>query len=785
MKKSILPLLAAASLLSVAVTSCKEDHQMQDPVLKLDKTTIEIPSEGGTFKIGYNLENPRQSESVHAKSECEWINSFSTEVLGEISFVADKNEADEAHTGMIFVTYPGADPVEVTVIQGEIEKETLEIVIDATDEVSVTASVYPSDASMSYIMMLTSKQRYDELGSDEANFEDDMKYYTEMATEQGMTLGEFLKQYILLRGDTEKERIDKLTPDTEYVVYAYGLTAEIVRTTDIFSKVVSTDAVTPSGCTFDFNIGIDGTSVSMEIIPSDKDARYYTSHISRSSLEELWELEIEEYAINDLSNELFYYQYMYGTSLEEAIEALTFKGDRTTEEVLQAEAGYYIYAFSVSDYGNPSSEIAYELFKTGSAEMSDNEIGVEVINAGIVSADIRITTTNSDSYGIKAIKASEIEGMDNKQIASYIMEVRNFEMNSGDARMVLKGLDTETEYVAAVFGFDLNAYAITTEVKTASFTTLSGSDADNASFSIEFENIKPNSFDMNLTAQPENALYLWGLVSEDMTADKIIEEINSDYESSLYWGDVADRGEYMRKNARSGSFGYTFSDLMEDTSYKVYAVGVSFDTGEFISDVFLSETVTTAKTPLADIDIKLTWDKYYNGDELAELDPENMGGALGYLILPVKVEISGNETAASYRYHIHTGNVSDTEAYSDGYIKDFLNSYGRSDQGADYAVIAEKEYTLVAYAATSDGKHSPVFREVIKLSYSGTSPAEEYLESQTPSGMISAKSSAPCSTFRLIKSNRKAEYSEGTPVIFPEGQKTVKSAKTTNSLRAK
>lgn len=789
--------LSAAVIISIIAASCKPEPQPEvpAPVIKAEPSEISVPAEGGEQSLVFTIENPVESNVPELQYDGDaWIHDFDLDILGFITFIVDENTLEESRSAEFEITYPGAEPVTVTVRQEGTEKEpeepelTFEIAEVKVDEVSITTSVYPSDKEATYLTLLTSKERFDSLGDDEANFQDDMKYYEELANEQGMTLKDFLEEYILEKGDLENILVDMLEPGTEYVVYAYGLTSDAERTSSITKKYISTKAVEQTGCTFEIDPAVTGNSVSVSVTPSLNDEMYFFNMISKSMLEETYGSDILEYADSNFENELFYLQFIEGMPLDYALQQLTYKGQQKFDETLKANSDYYAFAFTVASVGKRSSEIAVCEFRTEDATMSENQLGLKVVKEGIVSVDVDITTTNSDSYGIKTFKASEVEGMDSGQLADYIMEVLNFDMGSSDARMVINGLQPETEYVIALFGFNLDSYSITTEVVTARATTKSKSDGNEISFAFDFPEIGINSFKVNLTATPEDVLYLWGITDTKTTSSQILSEIEYDCQRAIEWGDAKDKADYMRQIARSGSLEYTFTGLMEDTEYKVYAIGVSFDTGEYLGEMVMSDVVRTVKPETADMSVRLTYGKYFSGDELAEVN-DDFQGAQGYLILPVKLEISGNDEAVKHYYHIHTGDVTDTEAYSDGYIKDFLNDYGKTNMGTDYAMIADNPYTLVAYGETADGKCSPVFRELVVLTADGVSPVEEYDSSLDGQSLSSAKSSSQVPFMRIMKNSDPVKYSAGTPVMkkqVTENNDTIKSvAENKASLRLK
>lgn len=724
MKKFIKTLCAL--LAGLSAISCQHDENTPEPELKPLTESITAESTGGHYEILYSLINP--IEGMEAKASCmeDWIKNF-TYSDGTIGFDIQENTSDTNRTAMISVIYADLG-FDVSVTQygtaHTAGQNAFEIRIDKTELTAITVSVIPEDKEQTYAIMLTTKERYESLGSDEANYKDDMEYYTSLAQENGMTLREWLEENVLEQGDVENVIIDMLDPGTEYYVYVYGLTADAVRTTDITDTLVSTLAVDKTGCTFNFEIKVNGAVADIKAIPSDETLPYYVDVVSESYLS-LAEKSIEEYMDGAFETELFYEQYIEGKSFEEAMDFLTKQGTTSAEYPVTA-GNWYVFAHTVHpEAGVINSDFSYEPFSVEGKELSECFLKIEILNEGVTSVDLNITATKNDSYGVKIFPKEEIDGKTSDEITDYIMEKLNFQyMEGGSTTMMLNGLQPETEYCAVGFGFDLDLYAITTFPTVADFKTISYQEFSSISFAVTPLNMGRTTAQVSLTVEPENAIYLYGLADEHATADEILAGIEEDFEYDLYWGDVKDKAEYIRKNARSGSFTHTFTSLSEESGYRIYAIGADYMTGNYVGDLFLSEPFyTTGPETAEDLHVELIYDKYFSGDELAETYPDEFMGAQGYLIVPVELKITGSDEASKHYYHFHTGNQMDAD---ESYLRDFLVNYGKTGDGSNFAVIADNEYTMIAYAETADGKVSEVFRQLVTFTAEGVSPVDEF-----------------------------------------------------------
>lgn len=101
------------------VNACqKPEMQAADPVLSLDKETVEVPAAGGPVSVGYSVENP--VEGVKAKASVpanDWVTGLSVGDK-EISFtVAAKLDLDKDREIVVTVSYEGADSKTFKVLQ--------------------------------------------------------------------------------------------------------------------------------------------------------------------------------------------------------------------------------------------------------------------------------------------------------------------------------------------------------------------------------------------------------------------------------------------------------------------------------------------------------------------------------------------------------------------------------------------------------------------------------------------------------------------------------------------
>lgn len=92
------------------------DTAVRVPVIKVDNANVSVKPEGDIVTLKYSIKYPAADATITATSKETWVNSFDCGTAGEVTFAVDANEGD-ARTATVTLSYPGADPVAVTVSQ--------------------------------------------------------------------------------------------------------------------------------------------------------------------------------------------------------------------------------------------------------------------------------------------------------------------------------------------------------------------------------------------------------------------------------------------------------------------------------------------------------------------------------------------------------------------------------------------------------------------------------------------------------------------------------------------
>lgn len=133
------------------------DTAVRVPVITVDKTTVSVKAEGDIVTLKYSIEYPAADATIDASSAEAWVNNFDCGTDGEVTFAVDANEGD-ARTATVTLSYPGADPVAVTVSQsakGAVEPVT--IIVDASDFTEKNATTSDTDHTFGGVTFTYSK----------------------------------------------------------------------------------------------------------------------------------------------------------------------------------------------------------------------------------------------------------------------------------------------------------------------------------------------------------------------------------------------------------------------------------------------------------------------------------------------------------------------------------------------------------------------------------------------------------------------------------------------------
>lgn len=479
---SKLCLLAAG--LGILASSCQEENRTA--ALRLESEEVTVSAEGGSASVSYTLENAPDGTEINAVSEKEWVREIDTDETGVIRFTVDPNDDAVTRSSKVEVTCSATtERYSFTVTQEAGDPPVFAFEIVEASEAAIKFNIYPGDKEMTYIGMVVSKEKFDSFGSDDAYFKDDFDYFKLMAEINGLTLEEYLNG-ILKQGDAENRVADQLRPGTAYYVYAYGMTADGERLTDIYKTETQTKAVEPVDMDFEIDVKVDCADAEVSVVPSDKEHPYMFDVFTQRDAGSTDGL--KEFFQDNLDLLVSIYTAEYELTVEEVMEQLASVGpDSHVFEGLEPKTPYYAIAVAVTPYGTLNSEVTSKEFTTGSATKSDNDITIAFSQITETTVDYKIRTTNSDPYVFGYDLASNWAGYTYEQMLEELTS-GEYQLDplvvKGDQDGTLEELTGKTEYIVFLFGYE--GGAATTDLVIGHFTT-TGPQSDQVTFKLAYD----------------------------------------------------------------------------------------------------------------------------------------------------------------------------------------------------------------------------------------------------------------------------------------------------------
>ncbi len=284
--------------------------------------------------------------------------------------------------------------------------------------------------------------------------------------------------------------IDDLTPETEYIAFAFGLntTGEVTSET-FFSEPFTTLAETPPADYGSFTVtASNATSYSfdLDIQATNQETKFYVGALQTIRYQEDYSSDPNAAAQGfiDLGNSL---GSDYWTAAWAPLEAGS--GIYNTADdlfyTLESETPYSFFVFGVSPEGIRTTEVATTTGTTLAVEPSDNTFNIYISNVDYTSAIGEITVTNAtDKYYTTAIEETTADAMTDDEIIAHLIEEAGFlieyELISGDKIVEYDNLTSGTRYYAVAFGCHVSGVPTTALTKKGFQTNTEGIGAPEA-----------------------------------------------------------------------------------------------------------------------------------------------------------------------------------------------------------------------------------------------------------------------------------------------------------------
>ena len=743
-------LLLMAIALTLGFAACeKEPATTNDktPVIKIDVTEVLLDSHGASVEIGYTIENvdADKRKDIEIENLADWL---LVEVdADKISFSADKNATSAGRVINVILKYEGAENVEITVKQPNIEtpRENLSLEVEITEvgPTSITFNVEASHPDMTWIPMVTYKEYWDNKVSDEEIFISDMAYFEYLAESYGITREEFLTD-MLGMGSQEGIVIENLTPETEFVIYVYGLTLDGERTTDIVAKEATTEKPYEGDITFTFDIKEEDYIMEFVVTPSHKGVNYYHGVATEAEIAE-WKALAGSDNLRDAIQkgdieaniEMFLYYEFIDTRKDYFDMCNVYDTVDDGWERVKADTKYIIYAAKWDEECNLLGEVSFAEYTTPKAEMSENELTVEIKEINQSQVTVKVTTTNNDPYVVIPVKSEDIAGMTDSEIYKHVTTKYDYLVSeytfNGDYTHTFSRMRPETEYTILVFGS--KAGTQTTEMIKIEVTTTASGDPKECTFTFNVVPAADNAW-IEIDPSDKGHFYNWLIYPAEYTADEAKAYIRTIIDN-YYDGDIP---AFSSWELTQGYITTTAYDLRPETDYKIGVVIMDYDTAEFITDMVFSEVFTTTAMEYADINISVEWDEYWDGEALFEYGYTQFEGCDNEAIVPLSVNIEGEYE--EFYFAVYNRDLTDENVLPDDMFYEDLNM-GYSLKNMIMSVPMDTEMTVVAVAYDAMFMPCKLFRKVIYLTKDGASEPETFKAyGGEPSSMVVSRTLA-------------------------------------------
>lgn len=714
MMKNILKYLLTAAMAVVSV-SCVEEKIEEKPVINLSSTTVTIPSDGRSQKIVYDISGVKETGSVTIATEAEWL-TVNAQKARLIEVSATKNDTDAARTSTFTVSYPAAEDVVVEVVQSSWQ-EPITLTVQGTESTSIIFSVMTENEDLTWVGQVVGQDWFDEMGSDEKIFEEDMIYYQSEAYDKGLSLQDYLKT-IMNKGSYSNLQYKGLDPSSDYVLYVYGISEDGERTTGLYSAQATTQPPYEGPLAFDIEVKEEDSIMDITVTPDHDGVYYYWNIMDRDTYDSYAAVlgddpvaVFQAYVDWDIQDLI---DYDYLTSRSEYYSWYSDINAVNSQFECLAMTEYIIFACKWDEDCHFTGEPACVWYTSADVPLSDNIITVTVgDDVDQSSFFVEVKTTNNDPYVMIAEPSVFMDGMNEEQIYAHLMEdygtwgLLSY-VYEGDVAGRMTGLAPDTEYIMVVFGY--KAGRQTTSMQKFTVRTAPAGPAEDCTFEFVLNEAGANTLDITVTPSDAAHYYYWYVYTMDQNADDVRNDIRNMINNS-YYGDMYEFSYYELSQGKSNG---KISFLAPETEYRVAAVVMDEDTGEFLADVIFSEPFCTTEAVYADITITATFDKFYNGDDLYAISPDAGAQYRGYAMVPVSITIDGEYSSYYYTMFEYETGLENPDVYPDAMLYQTLVYYGVNyAEKVNFRAPWNKAVMIAALAIDKEGRYSRVYRQKV------------------------------------------------------------------------
>lgn len=471
---------------------------------------------------------------------------------------------------------------------------------------SLKVNVIPQDKEQEYIVFLSEKKHFlaNQIDTREELLEDDYIYFTQLAEYYQMGVHDFLTQVgWAVKGDKIGYGAVNLYPNTEYVVYCYGVEFNgdfYEATTEICYTEIRTTS--PELVVADYTLDVDvaGNLATISIDPKEYDGYYYSFVVPETDSYYLYEgMEFDDEYMAHYRNTLLD-EFDEALNDGNAVSNLCHTGMVEYQERLDPNKGYVLLVFTLSDDKTPiiKSLPAVKHFTTGEVSTSSLTIDIAVTDITPYTAHLTVTPSNKkESYACLLLSKEQVPPIENEyEQMLTIMEYYEPAIFQGVFSEDIYPFTPNTDYVILAFGVENNIPS--TKLFRYDFTT---AEANTCAVSIE-------SIDIVKLFDAEEIIALDSRYTQALSKCScvaIVEVTTSAPTDSVYcwWYEEWMKYEYSEEAFLEDLLMYepvSTTSMMDmyysnDEEDRFLFAGIAEDENENLSPIYYTEPFTTSK----------------------------------------------------------------------------------------------------------------------------------------------------------------------------------------------
>ena len=622
------------------------------------------------------------------------------------------------------------------------QEPVADFVLEVSDITATSChfSVVPKDDQMSYVVMLVPKADFDSYEDEYKYQDDDLEWFTQKAIEEGKDLAQWLEGF-LKKGPFEADE-EGLMPGESYYLYAYGLDYEGYFTTGVTKKEFATPEIQQTDLSFEIDVTDIGlTKATVKVQASDDKAVFFMNVFSKEQYEQWGGGEV---AFSNHAQALVDYYVTMGRTPEEMVTNLgsVGRGELVFDD-LTDDTEYIAYAVGIDENFFVNSKATVVNFRTKKVVESSITFEIDIRETTYCSVIGTVTPSNADQFICAIQPKAQLEQFESDQdimyelVATYQQwDAMEDVLYAGEAVELepISSLSPSTEYVVLCFGWD---EAPTTGLTKAEFVTLAeGGNPRAQEMTFALSDIIHNKVTVNIT--PKLGLhYFYDCMSVETLNEYIVSEGSEDEAICRFIDERIDYGaeffnctrkEYLEDmGAALGKQRWTFTGLEEDSEYIIVAATVNMTTGKIaLRKPFKSDVFRTTILIESDAAVTFVIDKYYDGTELAELDPVQFSKCKGMVMVPYK--IVPNADAVHWRTTFTYGEFASWAERDDILFE--LDYKCDEDKTQGFAVVHYGQVVaFLGMAENEEGYTGPYTVYEFTAQKGGASPAQEFIDS--------------------------------------------------------